>query len=112
MANKWRPSASQRREFAERMKDPSEAAAYEARKQEKLQKKRAGSKFDYNSAGGNYVPTREQHDFCFNNMHLFEGLEEENAANEVMRGFSCNEKIHHDFIHVVNEKRRAQKTIS
>jgi len=29
MAYKWKPSASQRRAFAERMKDPAEQAAYE-----------------------------------------------------------------------------------
>lgn len=106
MSYKWKPSASQKREFAERMKNPEEQAAYEARKVEKLQKKRAGSRFDYNSAGGYYTPTKEQHDFCFANMELFVTSEEKDAMNFVMSGFSCNEKVHHDFIHIVNEKRR------
>ncbi len=106
MSYKWKPSASQKREFAERMKNPDEQAAYEARKTEKLQKTRAGSRFDYGSAGGNYTPTKEQHDFCFNNAHLFESMDEQTAMFEVIRGYSCNEKVHHDYIHIVNEKRR------
>ncbi len=106
MGYKWKPSKSQRREFAIRMQDPQEKAAYEARKEEKAQKRRAGSSFDYNKAGGFYVPTREQHDFCFDNMHLFNSPEEIDAANFVMSGYICNEKVHHDYIHIVNEKRR------
>ena len=106
MSYKWKPSASQRRAFAERMKDPAEQAAYEERKAEKAQKRRATSKFDYGTAGGNYVPTREQHDFCFNNIHMFVTSEEVDAANMVMSGFVCNERVHHDYIHIVNEKRR------
>lgn len=112
MAYRWKPSKAQRREFAQRMQDPDEKAAYEARKVEKAEKRRAGSKFDYNSAGGRYVPTKEQHDFCFNNMHLFATSEEVDAANMVMSGFVCNERVHHDYIHIVNEKRRSQNTLS
>ena len=108
MSYKWKPSASQRRAFAERMKDPAEQAAYEARKIEKANKRRAGSRFDYETAGGWYVPTRSQHDFCFDNMHLFVNPEEVDAANMVMSGFVCNEKVHHDFIHIVNEKMRSK----
>ena len=32
---KWKPNASQRREFAEKMQDPKEKAAYEQRKIDK-----------------------------------------------------------------------------
>ena len=32
---KWKPNASQRREFAEKMQDPEEKAAYEQRKIDK-----------------------------------------------------------------------------
>ena len=35
MGYKWKPNASQRREFAERMKDPEEQEAYDTRKREK-----------------------------------------------------------------------------
>ena len=93
MGYKWKPSKSQRRAFAERMSDPAEAAAYEQRKEEKAEKRRQGSQFDYQSAGENYVPTRAQHDFCFDNYHLFETSQEKDAANFVMSGYSCNEKF-------------------
>lgn len=106
MGYKWKPSKSQRREFAIKMQDPDEKAAYEAKKEEKAQKRRATSSFDYNKAGGNYVPTEEQFNFCLSNMHLFITPEEINAANWVMSGYTCNEKVHHDYIHIVNEKRR------
>lgn len=108
MGYKWKPSASQRREFAQRMQDPQEVAEYEKRKQEKVEKRRASSQFDYNNAGGNYVPTKAQHDFCFSNSHLFQTVEEQQAMNDVMFGYSCNEKVHHDSIHVVNEKLRSK----
>lgn len=103
---KWKPSKAQSREFASNMKDPEYASAYYARKEEKATRKRASSQFDYNTAGGNYTPTKTQHDFCMNNMHLFITNEEKNAANDVMYGYSCNENIHHDSIHIVNEKMR------
>ena len=35
MGYKWKPNASQRREFAERMRDPEEKSAYETKKAEK-----------------------------------------------------------------------------
>lgn len=105
---KWKPSASQRRAFAERMKDPEEKKLYEQRKIAHSEKRRSKSKFDYNSAGGNYVPTKEQRDFCMNNMHLF-SVGEQEAANMVIFGYDNQEKVDHDMIHVVNEKRRSAK---
>lgn len=111
MSYKWKPSASQRREFAERMQDPREQAAYEQRKKNKADKRRSGSKFDYHSAGGNYVPTREQYNFCSRNIHLFGSQEQLNAANMVMFGYLCNDAVDHDNIHIVNEIRRANPNL-
>jgi len=108
-AYKWKPSASQRREFAQRMQNPEERAAYEKAKEEKAAKKRAGSKFDYNSAGGYYVPTQCQYNFVITHMKLFNTPEEKDAANQIMYGYTNNEKIHHDYIHIVNEKIRSFK---
>ena len=106
MSYKWKPSASQRRAFAERMKDPSEQAAYDARKAAKAEKRRSSSKFDYNTAGGSYVPTKEQHDFCMWNWPA-DLTNEQNAARDmVLMGYSCGQKVHHDYIHIVNELRR------
>lgn len=106
MAYRWKPSKSQRREFAKNMQDEVFKAEYYARKEAKAEKRRSTSEFDYNSAGGFYVPTKEQHDFCISNMNLFETSKEKDACNFVMSGYSLQEKIHHDFIHIVNEKRR------
>lgn len=103
---KWKPSVSQKKAFAERMKDPLEKDAYEKRKQDKVEKRRADSKFDYNTAGGYYMPTKIQHDFAFNHPELFKTMDEKIAANEVMNGYSLKEKVHHDNIHIVNEKLR------
>ena len=108
-AYKWKPSASQGREFAQKMQDPEEKAAYEKRKEDIATKKRAGSKFDYYSAGGSYVPTQFQYNFVMNHMDLFNTTEEQDVANQIMYGYTNNEKIHHDFIHVVNEKIRSSK---
>lgn len=51
MGYKWKPSASQRRAFAEKMSSPEERAGYYENKEAKAQKRRASSQFDYNSAG-------------------------------------------------------------
>jgi hypothetical protein len=88
------------------MQDPAERAAYEQRKLERANKRRATSKFDYNSAGGMYVPTRVQYDFCMSHLDLFDTPQEMNAANSVISGFACAMKVHHDDIHIVNEKIR------
>lgn len=112
MAYKWKPSKTARREFAQKMQNDSDfAAAYYQRKEEKAEKRRAGSSYDYATAGGRYVPTREQHDFCLQNMHLAETSEQQDAFNQVLYGYSCQEKIHHDYIHVVNEIRRANPNL-
>lgn len=112
MAYKWKPSKAQRKEFAIRMQNQEEKASYEERKVQKANKRKSNSKYDYQTAGGRYVPTKEQHDFCLNNMALFATSEEVDAANMVMSGFVCNERVHHDYIHIVNEKRRSQNTLS
>jgi hypothetical protein len=107
MVYKWRPNASQKRAFAEKMQNPDEAKAYGERKAAKEAERRSGSAFDYNTAGGYYVPTQAQFDFCLANMDLFVTPEEISAANQIMSGYSANEKVHHDLIHIVNEKIRA-----
>jgi hypothetical protein len=106
MGYKWKPTATQKREFAERMKNPIEQAAYYQRKNDRATKRRSTSIYDYTSAGGYYIPTKEQYDFAMRNPDLFTS-DEENSRNQVIFGYSCSEKVHHDFIHVVNEKRRA-----
>lgn len=106
MGYKWRPSKSQRKEFAIRMQNPDEKAAYEQRKEERAQRRRSTSSFDYNTAGGNYVPTQSQYDFVMNHMYLFNTSEEQDAVNQIIYGYTCKEKVFHDYIHIINEKRR------
>ena len=107
MANKWKPSKSARRAFAQKMQNDSVFAdEYEARKKSKSDKRRAKSNFHYQSAGGEFVPTRAQYDFCMQNDYFSDA--EKTAFDMVVYGYSCNEKISHDHIHIVNEKIRAQ----
>lgn len=103
MAYKWKPSKTQRREFAIKMQDPEEKRAYEERKANKRDKMREGSKFDYSTAGGFYVPTQFQYEEAlkFKGSKLTD--EQDDACNQVMYGYSCQEKIHHDYIHIINE---------
>lgn len=105
MGYKWKPSASQRREFAAKMSDPIERAAYYENKEAKAAKKRAGSQFDYNSAGGNYIPTQAQYNAAVEAI----GTGIDNDCNRVIYGYTCQEKVHHDHIHVINEYLRKQK---
>lgn len=105
MAYKWKPSKSAKREFAQNMQNPEFASTYYARKEARAEKKRKTSEFDYNSAGGMYIPTRVQHDFCLANSP-FADEKVNTAAGMVMYGFTCNEKVHHDYIHIINEKIR------
>jgi len=101
---KWKPSKSQRQAFAIKMQDPGEREAYEDRKRAKADKRRAGSQFDYISAGGNYVPTEFQFKDATRlllDAKLTTG--EESACQNVVYGYGCGEMVHHDYIHVVNE---------
>jgi len=112
MRKSWKPSKTQRREFAQRMQNDSEfAESYNNRKREKEEKRRASSKFDYRTAGGSYIPTKVQHDFCLEMVGEDLTSEQENACNIVASGYACNEKVDHDFIHIVNELIRNRKTI-
>jgi hypothetical protein len=111
MGYKWTPSRAQRREFAQRMNDSQFAAEYYARKNKQAAKRRSTSKFDYPTAGGYYIPTREQYDAA--NTFLLTGHlddSQEDACNQVIYGYTCQERVHHDKIHIVNELRRNNGT--
>lgn len=111
MGYKWKPSKAQRRAFAERMKDPVEREAYEARKAEKERKRREKSKFNYSTAGGDYVATEHQNGVAFSALSGEYGTltkDQENACNMVISAYSIGEKTHHDNIHIVNELFRSR----
>ena len=104
---KWKPSASQKKAFAEKMKDPEEQAAYLQRKEDRAEKRRAGSRFNYSTAGGNYMPTEGQYKEALRFIGKGDLTQEQfNACNIVMSAWVCQEKCHHDQIHVVNELTR------
>jgi len=99
---RWKPNKQQREEFKKRMQDPNEQAEYLQRKKDREQKRRDSSKFDYQSAGGNYVPTETQYEFCMRNSG--KGTDEQqDAMNILISGFLSDEKVPHDYIHIVNE---------
>lgn len=100
---KWKPSASQRRAFAEKMKDPDEQAAYELRKRQRREKDFESS---FTKGIRSYVPTKEQHDFATFNRPDDMTPEQEDACNQVASAFDCMDKIDHTYIHIVNEMRR------
>lgn len=104
MAYRWRPSASQRRAFAERMQDPQEQKAYDERKQEK--KETFVKSFGQTGTGSSYVPTQAQHDYAVFDRSMNETSEHDNACNMVAHAFACNQRCDHHYIHVVNELRR------
>ncbi len=106
---KWKPSASAKRQFAENMKNSVFASAYYERKENRAEKRRSTSNFDYETAGGQYVPTKIQADEAFNFLTSVELTNEQfNACNAVFSAHSCNEKTSHDNIHIVNELIRAK----
>lgn len=108
MAYKWKPSKTQARAFAEKMNNDSAFAAdYEKRKTERADKRRATSQFDYEKAGGNYVPTKFQHDIAFEILSDAKcSTSEIDAANMVIFGYTTSKTVQHDYIHVVNEYSR------
>jgi len=103
MAYKWKPSKTQKREFANNMKDEKFANDYRERKEKKAQKKRTDSKFDYNTAGGQYIPTQEQYNKANEFLQTNISIEQQNACHLVIFGYTCKEKVNHDSIHIVNE---------
>ena len=111
MTYKWKPNATQRKEYAEMMNDPIQRAEYEERKREKARKKeeknRAGSRFDYLGAGGNYVPTKWQYYSAWRFISYNKLSEEDQlSCSNVMSAYTMNKVCHHDDIHVVNELRK------
>jgi len=112
MGHKWKPTQAQRREFAERMAtDTAYSDSYYQRKKKVAEKKRSASKFDYQTAGGEYIPTESQFKAAFDLLNLNPTAEQKEACNMVWYGYSCEEKVHHDFIHLINEYIRSKNKV-
>jgi hypothetical protein len=105
---KWKPNKTQRRAFALKMQDDEFRSSYHERKEKRQEKKRSGSKFDYTTAGGMYTPTKTQYDSAMELMLNNPTIEQKTASNSVIMGYTCNEKIHHDNIHIINEYIRSK----
>lgn len=104
MGYKWRPSKTARREFAQKMNNDTEfREAYLQRKADRAEKRRAGSRFDYESAGGFYQPTEAQYHGALRLIEHGTTSDQMEACNMVISGYTCGEKVHHDYIHIVNE---------
>ena len=112
MRHKWKPTQAQRREFAERMAtDTAYSDSYYQRKKKVAEKKRSASKFDYQTAGVEYIPTESQFKAAFDLLNLNPTAEQKEACNIVWYGDSCEEKVHHDFIHLINEDIRSKNKV-
>lgn len=114
MAYKWKPSKTQRREFAEKMQDEDFANQYYLNKTIKAENRRKTSEFDYNTAGGFYIPTNNQYKSAIaflNESGTKLSTKQIEGCNNVIFGYSCNEKVHHDNIHIVNELIRSKSFI-
>lgn len=94
----------EQRAAKEQARKEREMAAFQ-RKMAQLDKQRAKSKFNYETAGGYYHPTQVQYNAA---------VDMERAGINVMQAlalqgaFLANEKCSHDVIHVINEYRRQQ----
>ena len=89
--------------------DTAYSEAYYQRKEQRAEKKRSTSKFDYQTAGGECIPTESQNKAAFELLNLNPTPEQKEACNMVLYGYSCKEKVHHDFIHLINEYIRNKK---
>jgi hypothetical protein len=106
MSYKWKPSKTARREFAQKMQnDVDFANAYNERKVQKAEKRRSTSQFDYEKAGGYYIPTKIQYDFAMS-YDANGSAYIQDALSQVISGYSLQSKIHHDNIHIINELMR------
>jgi len=97
---KWKPNASQRRAFAERMQDSDEQSAYYSRQLAK--KNKFYDSFYHPGSGVECIASKSAHDFCIFDRRGIDTPELEDAANQVVFSFSCNEKIDHYYIHIIN----------
>lgn len=103
MRYNWKPSKTQNREFALCM---ANATAYSKadhqRKEQRAETRRSASKFDYQTAGGEYIPTESQNKAAFELLNLNPTSVQKEDCNMVLYGYSCKEKVHHDSIHLIN----------
>lgn len=102
MGYRWKPSANQRKEFAEKMQDPIQKQIYEENKRAKNTYSDNSRSFKHKS----FIPTSSQYENALKFTTIELNGEQSNACNQVIYGYTCQEKIHHDYIHIINEMTR------
>jgi hypothetical protein len=105
--NYYSAMTPEQRAAKEQARKEREEAAYQ-RKMAQMDKLRAKSKFNYATAGGSFIPTREQYEAA---------IAMERAGIDVMQAtalqgaYLAQSKVSHDIIHVINEYRRSLPTL-
>ncbi len=56
-----------------------------------------------NNPGNDFIPTKEQYDFCMEHSDLFTAKFQQEAMNLVIFGYSNSEKIPYDDIQVIKD---------
>jgi len=82
---------------------------YTTKKGKYAPKRQQGSVFDYESAGGSYAPTTIQYNAAYELLNSNPTRAEIEACNFVIAGYLDGSKVHHDYIHMVNEYIRSKK---
>jgi hypothetical protein len=110
MARTWKPTAAQKKAFAEKMQNETLKKEYESKKEAKQIKRRATSKFDYATAGGEFIPTKKQYMTAFRLLQIDTAtIEQLDAARMVVDAYISKTTTHHDNIHIINEFLRNKK---
>ena len=98
---KWKPNATQRQEFAERMKDDNERESY-------LERKRLKHSYE-GFKDKSFIPTEAQYNEATRLLHSTKlNTTEENHCNMVISGYTLSEPIHHEHIHFINSSLRGE----
>lgn len=98
------PSTRKREGFANKMKDPEFIKHYFEKTEKTEIKRRAESEFGPGTVEEYYVPLKIQYDAAIELLSSkICSLEQMAACNQIMFGYTNNEKIHRSYIHKVNE---------
>ena len=109
MSYRWKPNATQRKAFAQKMLDPVEQQAYTDRKEKRDRRSREYRQLAQERHGETFIPTIRQYHFCFDSPDLFNTAEEQEAMCEVLYGYTCKEEIAQCHLDIVNEMMYSHK---
>ena len=99
---KWKPNKAQREEYRAKMQDTEYVNTQFDKKVDAENKRREKSRFNYRTAGGKYIPSKQQYDFTLT--YKGELTDEQSTAFFIIQfGYINKQKVNHDYIHIVNE---------